>query len=92
MSKETKKLLQAIKDIAKYPKGTAYNSNNSWGFGGIAGKVWNFKSGHEMVIGRACTRHAGTHKVEIFRKDGINIFDESKFTEGQLREIINLVK
>lgn len=92
MSKETKELLQAIKDMAKRPKGVEYNSNNSWGFGGIVGKCWDFKSGHQVVVGKACTRHAGSVKVEVFRKDGINIFDESKFTEGQLREIINLVK
>ena len=92
MSKETKKLLQAIKDMAKDPKGTEYNSNNSLGLGGIVGKVWDFKSGHGMIIGRAGTRHSGTFKVELFVKNGVTMYDMEKFSDEQLREIINLVR
>jgi hypothetical protein len=40
---------------------TPINTNNAWGFGGVYGKKYT-KDGYEVIIGKACYRHAPSHK------------------------------
>lgn len=48
-----------IKQLAKSKciSSETYNTNNGWGFGGIAGKQYNLPDGTTLIIGQLCYRH-----------------------------------
>lgn len=60
---EVKKLLTKVKAVK-----SEYNSNNSWGFGGLAGDQWKLPNGDIVIIAHACFRHIDGHMVAQYRK------------------------
>lgn len=51
-------ILQILK--SKGAKKETYNTNNGWGFGGIAGHIYTLSDGRGIIIGVYCYRHSGT--------------------------------
>ena len=79
-SKEDKELTDMAKKLGKEEE---YNSNNGWGFGGLAGKKYILSDGSYLVSGKVCYRHAdGHHSVYLVTADTAEkIFDYKKIKD-----------
>ena len=69
-----------------------YNSNNAWGFGGIAGKEYQFRNGHVVIIaGRAYYRHAPSHPWVNVYVNGVVTMRTRKLNANDVDVILNII-
>ena len=73
---------------SKFGKGSAFNTNNGWGFGGGAGTCWTLGKIH-VRCGTASTRHRGTFPFVTVSVEGVGrVYDESSLSIETMEKII----
>lgn len=60
-----------------------YNTNNAWGFGGVAGIEYTFENGLTLVEGQAYYRHLNPEPAFLLRLNGERIHEEGRLVTSE---------